>query len=189
MNRKTIAGLMTAVALIAACSDFLTGGELSTDPNRPTAATSQQLFVGIQAGTWALLASDPPRVTGLWAQQFKGGNIQYEAAYNYDISEQTTNGFQQALYTGGGLVDIRKLEEQSRAAHDSVFLGQAQVMEALVMGTGASMFGDLTYSQALTNISTRRSTRRSISTTRCRSCCRAAIINLARDRPDELRRR
>ena len=68
------------------------------------------MFVGIQAATWALLGSDPPRVTGLWAQQFKGGNIQYEAIYNYDISEQTTNGFQQALYTGGGLVDIRKLE-------------------------------------------------------------------------------
>jgi len=152
MNRKTIAGLMTAVVFIAACSDnFLTGGELSTDPNRPTQATSQQLFVGIQAATWALLASDPPRVTGLWAQQFKGGNIQYEAAYDYDISEQTTNGFHQSLYLGGGLVDIRKLEGQALAAHDSVFLGQAQVMEALVMGEGASMFGDLTYSHALKN--------------------------------------
>jgi hypothetical protein len=152
MNKKTIAGLMTAVVFIAACSDnFLTGGELSTDPNRPTQATSQQLFVGVQAATWALLASDPPRVTGLWAQQFAGGNIQYQAAYDYDVSEQTTNGFHQALYLGGGLVDIRKLEGQALAAHDSVFLGQAQVMEALVMGTGASMFGDLTYSHALKN--------------------------------------
>ena len=34
MHKKTIAGLMTAVVFIAACSDnFLTGGELSTDPN------------------------------------------------------------------------------------------------------------------------------------------------------------
>src|ERR1700755_2388896 len=108
MNKKMIVGLMSAVALVTACNDFLTGGELDTDPNRPTVATSQQLFVGIQAGTWALLVSDPARVTGLWAQQFKGGNIQYEAIYNYDISAQTTNGFQQALYIGGGLVDIRK---------------------------------------------------------------------------------
>jgi hypothetical protein len=151
MNRKTIIGLLSAFSLVAGCSDYLTGGELSTDPNRPTAATSQQLFVGIQAATWALLASDPPRLAGLWTQQFEGGNIQYEAAYDYDISEQTTNGFHQSLYLGGGLVDIRKLEEQALAAGDSIFLGQAQVMEALVMGTGASMFGDLTYSHALKN--------------------------------------
>jgi hypothetical protein len=151
MNRKSIVGLMSAFALVTACSDFLTGGELSTDPNRPTEATSQQLFGGIQAATWALLASDPPRVTGLWAQQFIGGNIQYNAIYDYDISEQTTNGFHQALYLGGGLVDIRKLEAQALASNDSIFLGQAQVMEALVMGTGASMFGDLTYSHALKN--------------------------------------
>jgi len=151
MNRKTTIGVLSALALITACSDFLTGGELSTDPNRPTIATSKRLFVGIQAGTWALLASDPPRVTGLWVQQFQGGNIQYEAAYNYDLSEQTTNGFHQALYLGGGLVDIRQLEAQAIAAHDSTFLGQAQVMEALVIGTGASMFGDLTYSHMLKN--------------------------------------
>jgi len=151
MNRKTIVGLMSAVALVTACNDFLTGGELSTDPNRPTQATSQQLFVGIEAATYAALASDPARVTGLWVQQFSGGNIQYQALYTYDISEQTTNGFHQGVYLGGGLVDIRKLEEQTLAAHDSVFLGQAQVMEALVMGEAASMFGDLTYSQALTS--------------------------------------
>jgi hypothetical protein len=152
MRKHTFAGLLAAGALIAGCTDnFLTGGELSTDPNRPTEATSQQLFVGIQSATWALLASDPPRVTGLWAQQFLGGNIQYTAIYNYDISEQTTNGFQQALYLGGGMVDIRKLQAQARASNDSIFLGQAQVMEGLVMGTGASMFGDLTYTHMLRN--------------------------------------
>jgi hypothetical protein len=150
MNKKLIAGLAGMVVLVGACSDYLTGGELSTDPNRPTVATSAQLFVGVQSATWALLGSDPPRVAGLWAQQFKGGNIQYVATYNYDVSEQTTNGFHQALYTTGGFVDIRKVESQARAAGDFITLGEAEVMEALVLGTGASMFGDLTYSHMLT---------------------------------------
>lgn len=154
MSRHTIklAGLLGAIALIAGCTnDFLTGGELSTDPNRPTQATSRQLFVGIQAATWAQLVSDPSRIAGLWTQQFKGGNIQYTALYDYDISEQTTNGFQQSIYTGGGLVDLRRLESQTRTAGDSVFLGMAQVVEALMIGTGADMFGNLTYTHALTN--------------------------------------
>ena len=94
MNRKSrLAGLAGAVALVAACNDFLTGGELSTDPNRPTQATSAQLFVGIQAATWALLAERPGARRGLWAQQLLGTNIQYVDIYNYGVSEQTTNGF------------------------------------------------------------------------------------------------
>lgn len=152
MHTIRLAGLLGAAALLAACStdSFLTGGELSTDPNRATQATSGQLLVGIQAATWAQLTSDPARVSSLWAQQFEGGGVQYLAYYNYDVSEQTTDGFHQAIYLGGGLVDIRRLEAQTAAAHDSVFLGIAQVFEGLVMGNGADVFGDLVYSHALT---------------------------------------
>lgn len=151
MNKRLIAGLLSAIALATACqNDFLTGGELSTDPNRPTQATSSQLFVGIQAATWALLTGDLARVSSLWSQQFFGGIQQYDAYYRYDVSEQTTNGFHQSLYLGGGLVDIRRLESQTLESRDSVFLGMAQVMEALVMGTGADLFGNLTYTHALT---------------------------------------
>ena len=152
MPRIRIAGLVGATALLAACNSdsFLTGGELNHDPNRPTQATSAQLFVGVQSNLWAELQSDPARVTGMWAQQFIGANNQYVAIYNYGVSEQVTNGFHAGLYTGGGLVDLRRLEAQTSAAHDSVFHGIALVSEALLMGTAADLFGDLTYSHALT---------------------------------------
>ena len=86
----------------------------------------------------------------MWSQQFIGGRIQYANTYTYGVSEQTTNGFHAALYTGGGLVDVRQLEAQRRRTHDTLFLGIAQVQEALLMGTGADLFGDLVYSHALT---------------------------------------
>jgi len=154
MNMQNAIRHAAAIALLAgaaACGDsFHTGGELSTDPNRPTQATSTQLFVGVQSNIWAELQSDPVRITSMWAQQFTGTNFQYINIYEYGVSEQTTNGFHAALYTGGGLVDARKIEKQSAATHDSIFLGIAQVQEALLMGTGADMFGDLVYSHALT---------------------------------------
>ena len=66
MRKITLAGAVGAFALVAACGDnFLTGGELSNDPNRPTLATSAQLFVGIQSNTWAELSSDMPRVSNM----------------------------------------------------------------------------------------------------------------------------
>ena len=152
MRRIGVVGLLGATALVAACNSdgFLTGGELSRDPNRPTEATSAQLFVGIQANLWTELQSDMARITGMWAQQFIGTNNQYVAIYNYGVSEGTTSGFHASLYTGGGLVDLRRLEAQTNAAHDSVFHGIALVTEALLMGTGADLFGDLTYTHALT---------------------------------------
>jgi hypothetical protein len=145
------AATLALVAIVGGCSDFLTCGECINDPNRPTAATNTQLFVGIQSNLWAELTSDMARVTELWAQQFEGGLQQYVDYYNYGISDNTTNGFHSALYLGGGLVDIRRLEEGATAANDKLFLGIAQVQEALLMGTGADLFGDLVYSQALTN--------------------------------------
>jgi starch-binding outer membrane protein, SusD/RagB family len=150
MQKLIIIAASLGVVGLAGCSDFLTGGELSTDPNRPTVATNQQLFVGAQTALTVLLTSDPARISGLWTQQFIGTNIQYQNIYNYGVTEATTNGFHTALYVAGGLVDIRRLEAGARAAGDSIMLGIAQIQEALTIGTGADLFGDLVYAHALT---------------------------------------
>jgi hypothetical protein len=150
---KQIAGrLLVAgtVAVVGGCSNFLTGGETSTDPNRQTTATNDQYFVSTQENLWAYWGSDPARVTGILAQQFNGVANQYgalQASYAHD--QQTTNGTHAALYTGGGLVDIRNLQTGARSVGDSLYVGVAQVMEGALMGTGADIFGDLVYKEAL----------------------------------------
>lgn len=147
---RFLASLAAAALLAAGCNDFLTGGELSNDPNRPLTASSDRLFVAIQSQTWALMQSDLARIAGMFAQQWEGTDRQYQAIYNYNYSESTTNGFHAGLYTGGGLVDIRQLQANAIEAKDSLLLGIAQVQEALTIGTGADVFGDLTYTRALT---------------------------------------
>src|SRR4051794_19676404 len=88
----SIAGLLLLVA--GGCKDFLTCTECVNDPNRPSAATNTQLFVGIQSNLMATLGSDMARVTGILAQQFSGGLQQYFSLEStYEINEQTTNGF------------------------------------------------------------------------------------------------
>ena len=44
---------------------------------------------------------------------------------------------------------MRLLQDSARAQGDTLFLGIAQVQEALLIGTGADLFGDLVYTQAL----------------------------------------
>lgn len=108
-----------ALAAAGACGDYLTGGDLSVDPNRPTRVTATQLFVGAQTNPWALLGSDMPRVTAVWTQQFQGGNIQYVAIYNYGVDETTMGQFYANLYGGGGFADLRDLQARVRATRRS----------------------------------------------------------------------
>jgi hypothetical protein len=150
MARKLKA--LAAAALLAAvagCNDFLTGGELDTDPNRPSFATARQRFVGVQTAIWQFYASDLTRITTLWSQQGTGNVQQYLDYGRYDIDESVTNTFHSGLYGSGGLVDVRALQEAALAEDDSLFLGIAQVQEALLMTAGADLFGDLVYSEAL----------------------------------------
>jgi hypothetical protein len=145
-----IAVLSCALGVTACSGDFLTGGELSSDPNRPTIASTDQLFVGTQELLWAYWGSDPARVTGVYAQQFTGLANQYGAlGSTYSQDATTTNGTNSSLYTGGGLVDIVKVKKAAAAASDARYLGIEQVIEGALMGTGADLFGDIVYSQAL----------------------------------------
>jgi len=170
-------------AAVTGCKDFLTGGELTTDPNRPTVATNTQLFVGAQSALWAVLQSDPARIAALWSQQLIGTNIQTDAIYRYDVTEQTTNAFHQALYVSGGLVDLRKLQTGARTVGDSTMLGVAQVMEALLIGTGADLFGDLTYSEAITDAANPRLDPQLEVYDAIQALLSEAIVNLSRTGP------
>ncbi|HEY1951316.1 MAG TPA: SusD/RagB family nutrient-binding outer membrane lipoprotein, partial [Gemmatimonadaceae bacterium] len=150
--KRFAGGLLVAgaVVVVGGCNNFLTGGETSTDPNRQVQATNDQFFVATQENLWAYWGGDPARVTGILAQQFNGVANQYgalQSRYSHDPS--TTNGTHAALYTGGALVDIKKLQTGARSVGDSLYLGMAQVEEGALMGTGADLFGDLVYKQAL----------------------------------------
>jgi len=148
---KFTRGVLAAVAAlsIGACSDFITGGELTDDPNRPTTATNGQLFLGIQASVWAIHTQEITRTSGLLTQQINGSNSLPVGQYQYNLGEGST-GLRQ-IYSGGGLRDIRTVQASVRALGDSVFLGITQVQEALLFSFGADVWGDITYSEALTD--------------------------------------
>jgi hypothetical protein len=85
----------------------------------------------------------------MWARQFAGGQNQYQSIYNYQYDEGIQSGFNSGLYAAGGLVDIVKAQTLSTDAKNFALLGILQVQEGMLMGTGADLFGNLVYSQAL----------------------------------------
>jgi hypothetical protein len=134
-----------AAAGATACSDFLTGPGVSQDPNNITALTRPgALYLSVQrvaAGFDGPGFQVPPT---LYTQQLAGLGRQAEQIDGYNLPG---GGFG-AVYGGGGLLDIRKVQQLARDLHDSLYVGIAKVHEALRMGYAAAMWGDIPYREA-----------------------------------------
>jgi hypothetical protein len=134
------------------CSDYLRGTGLSGDPNNPspTDATINQLFVSAQTSLTGQLTGELARGACMYTQQCAGTDRQYQAIGTYVVDASVFASSFDRFYTGGGLVDLRNIENKARTAAtpDSIHLGIALVMEAWMIGTAADLWGDVPYSEA-----------------------------------------
>lgn len=154
--RHTVNVALVSLGLLVgttACNDFLTGGKLSQNPNLPTAASARQLFVGVQASQFAFQEGTVAMMMCEWVQACNGTNSRFmQQAAQYVFNESSNiaaNGGDWLLvYAGGGLTDIRGVEDKAIASGDSVWLGIAKIWEALTIGTASDMWGDVPYSEA-----------------------------------------
>jgi starch-binding outer membrane protein, SusD/RagB family len=158
MRRHTNVAVMSLGLLLgtSACDTFLTGNSLSTDPNRPTSASIQQLFVGVQAGQFAFEEGTVAMMMCEWVQACGAANgrfVQQAAQYVFNESSNIAANFGDwiSVYDAGGLIDIRGVEAKAIASGDSTYLGIAKIWEAFTIGTASDMWGDIPYSQAGVN--------------------------------------
>jgi len=145
-------GALLALASVG-CNDYLTGSSLSGDPNNPTPAnaTIDQLFVATQTSLTGQLTGELARAACMYTQQCAGTDRQYQAIGTYVVDEGTFAGSFDRFYTGGGLTDLRNIQQKALVATvpDSIYLGVAKVMEAYMIGTAADLWGAIPYSEAI----------------------------------------
>ncbi|HEX2646150.1 MAG TPA: SusD/RagB family nutrient-binding outer membrane lipoprotein, partial [Candidatus Dormibacteraeota bacterium] len=156
MQRNMRAACLPLALLLgaASCNGFLTGDKLSSNPNYPTNSTVQTVFVGAQAGMYALHEGTIAMQVCEWVQACGATNGRYvEQLGRYDYGNASNIGANVAdwflVYDQGGLVDIRAVETAARAAGDSIYLGIAKIWEAYTIGMAADMWGSVPYTQAL----------------------------------------
>ena len=141
-----------AMLVVAACSDFLSGEELTTDPNRPNEATTDQLLTAVQVQQFIQHTGALARLHSMWTQQMAGTDRQYIQQAEYELTEDDFSDEWNGFYGGGGLQDIRLIQARADTANDPVYRGIARVWEALTIGTAASIWGDIPYSEAIAGI-------------------------------------
>jgi starch-binding outer membrane protein, SusD/RagB family len=136
--------------LLVGCKDWLTGDKLTNNPNKPTDATAEQLFTGVEVSIMSLWETYPMNLLPLWAQQIVGVTRQWADYANYlsGTDNITADGLWNQMYGGGGLADARRIDSLTTANGDIVLRGEGRVLQALIVGTAADIWGDIPFSQA-----------------------------------------
>src|SRR5438309_9905809 len=82
LREINVAVVSLGLALGAAgCGNFLTGDKLTNDPNNPSQATPQQLFLGAQAHTSSSQENSVAMTVCMWMQQCMGVGGRFVANY------------------------------------------------------------------------------------------------------------
>ena len=137
-------------AALGGCSSFLDSDTATRDPNLPSAATRDQLFTGAQANIFAQQEGPLAMIACQWMQQCSGINGRFvQQQDNYSINALTFDLPFQEVYSAGGLLSLRSIQASAEADGDLVYKGIAQVLEALLIGTTADIWGNIPYSDAV----------------------------------------
>jgi len=147
MNRYITLVLAGAAAAAAGCGSYLECGECITSPTSPTQATSTQRLVAVQSKLWQLTNGDLARETSMFMQQMAGVGNQYQVIDKYSLDAGGGGDFT-TPYGGGGLIDLKRVEADSRTSGDKTMLGIALVMKAWLVSVSADVWGDAPYTQA-----------------------------------------
>jgi hypothetical protein len=144
-----LGGLMFAGA--TGCTDFLTrdGVGSDKDPNNPREATRDQLFIAAQAAQFGMQEANIGMFACLFMQQCGGVGgrfVQFRGWYFFTEVDANSDFIQ--LYSGGGLLDLRKVQEIAEEEGNREYAGVAKILEAMLMGLGADVFGDIPYREA-----------------------------------------
>jgi hypothetical protein len=152
-NMRVVLASLGLVLGAAGCNGFLTGDKLSSNPNNPSSATIQTLFVAMQGARFAQHEGPIAMLTCEWVQACGAVNGRFvELGGRYDYGQASNFGAEGGdwaqIYTAGGLVDIRNIKAGAVSSGDSVYLGITKVWEAFTMGMAADMWSGIPYSQA-----------------------------------------
>jgi hypothetical protein len=105
------------------------------------------LLKGIELANISVQAGHQTRIAGMWCGQTRGLILLYKSLSEYNISAEETNGMWQNAYQG--VVKQARLLRQQTATNPKAkqYSGITKVLEANALGTLASMFGDIPYTE------------------------------------------
>ena len=144
MKKLLYTTLLMLLMVSYSCQDLVEG--IDENPNDITIAdVDPALFLtGAQLSNVSATLGHLNRISGMWSGQLTGLSSLYSNIYGYSISTAESVGTWSRIYIGS-VPNLRHIRNTS--PDDALLQGISKVMEAQVIGLGASLFGDVPYSQ------------------------------------------
>ena len=152
--RSLCMALLVVNILTVGCGNYISSPEVEQDPNQATEVSADLLLNSIQIAGFAAQEGHLARTTAIWMQQMAGTGFQYLPLGQYVQTEAHFTREMNAIYLGSGLIDIRRIIAENQEKGNREYAGIAKVWEALTVGTAASLWGDLPYSEAVSDVKT-----------------------------------
>lgn len=130
--------------MLSACEGMLDG--INEDPNDIVAdEVSAELYLtGAQLANISAQAGHMNRIAGMYSGQLVGLASLYSNIYGFSLATSELGNIWSHIYVGS-VANLRNLRELSE--DDPLLVGIAKVTEAHAIGTAASVFGDIPYSE------------------------------------------
>jgi len=137
--------MMVVVSMsLVSCENLVEG--LNDNPNKltPGDVEAELFLTGAQLANIIVQNGHLNRIAGMYSGQLVGYTSLYSNIYGYNLSSVESNGVWRSIYVGviPQMHTIRK-----DAPDDHLLVGISEVIEALAIGTAASLFGDVPYSE------------------------------------------
>ncbi len=151
-TRRRGHGALAAVlmaGLLAGCN-FV--DPIEVDPNAIPDATLDQLLTAVEVNTFSFSEGQLARLAAIWTQQMAGTDRQFTILDAWIFTEEEGDDYYNAIYTGGGLIDIRDgivRAGELGTPRATTITGILKLHEAYLVGMGASVWGDLVYREAV----------------------------------------
>lgn len=140
---------LSFVVMWTSCEKNLTGGKLDNNPNMATEVPVESLLSAIQVNSFVYNENFNAWLVSIWMQQMSGTARTFENYGRFEVQEDIFDPEWTRVYRGAGLVDLKKLRELAVDAGNRKMEGVAKILEAFLMGTTSSLYGDIPYSEAI----------------------------------------
>ncbi len=148
MNKLKYIFLTALFFTLFSCQGLVEG--INDNPNEISSGNFDAgilLLKGIELANISNQAGHQTRISGMWSGQTIGTALLYKSIYEYNLSSEETSNVWEHTYQGV-VKQCRVLRAQTAdSPRAKQYAGITKIIEANAMGTLASLFGDVPYSE------------------------------------------
>jgi hypothetical protein len=138
--------LILVISIQFSCSDIVDG--INDDPNSLTESSFGSILTGAEVGNIILQTGESARRSALFAGQYTGIDRQHLGFTQYNVTTSDFDALWYDIYVNAFRNAVVAEEAILENNIGPVSLGITQTLQAYVIGTAASLYGDVPYDEA-----------------------------------------